>query len=242
MNGARPIYQSWILLPLGLGIILLAFCLLIPQQERSDTAWLNMVVVSLVFIANFAMFMVRLRGRSDFDARLARLSVLGTAISTYTVLALGCVLIGAYLGLPFNWLLVGQATAGFVFAVLYISATYTYHGVAAAGADHDEQRQGVKQLRSTLDRLNVQFHCAEGDLTEAGALWSHLLEDARYLSSCTRPEARELEENLERNLLQIGIALKNRPVDTGLLVEQLQQCTKLMALRRAQKNESGVNK
>lgn len=235
LNTREPLFLPWLLLPLGLGLIIAGFLLLIPEADRHSTAWLDLVVVAAVFTLNFLAITERVRGRTDFDAQIARLSVMAPAVMLYSFFAIGGVILGTVNSLPFNWQLLAQATFVFAFLASYFSSSFTYRVVQSVGADETQRRAGLQSLKTTLAMIESQFRLAEGDLTDVRSALARLVEDARFLSPCNTAEAARLENEIEKLLRQSGIALQTAPKDTALLSDLFRRCALLMVERKQQR-------
>jgi hypothetical protein len=242
MNTRGPLFLPWLLLPFGLGLILAAFMLLIPEADRQATTWLGLVVVSTVFILNFLTVMVRLRGHEHFDAQVARLTLMVPAVTAYSVLAIGGVILGAAKAVPFNWQLLAQGACVFVFLSAYFSSSYAHHAVQSAGTEEAQRRDSLESLKALLERVGGQLTLVGGDLVDLRAAHARLAEDARFLSPCDTAEALRLENEIGQLLGQAGLALQSVSADPAALSSIFTRAGHLMAMRRQQRQPSGVTK
>jgi hypothetical protein len=236
----RPWRTTWILLPVGLGVILFSFFMLIPPAARESSAWLDLGVVAMVFALDFCLAMVRFSGEGGFDARAARISVRFTGALVYSVLAIAGIILGAIYLVSFNIQIVGQVICVFLFLVFHFSSCRAYDGVWSAGRQMAESRQGVSTLKTELEKVEAQFRFVQGDFAQVKQRFARLVDDARYLSPCTTEEARSIEADLQSQIQRLSALLRVTPPDLDLITALIDRSTQLMAMRRQQRHSSGA--
>lgn len=235
MQTKSEISRIFILLHLvGLALLVLAFFLLIPPGSRTQSAWLDLVVVCIVLSINFPPFAFVRLGLGVFNVKIPALGLLEVCDFVYSILALGLVLYGAFYFLPFRFQLVGQT--GLLFAATTAVAIAWWSSAHAAEVAEEEYatRSGLEDLKEALSRCESEFSMKAPNRNRERQLVLKLKEDARYLSPSRDPSATSYEKQIVALVDDIRLRLDDAgaPLVPSSLDELFEQCAALMALRK----------
>ena len=222
----------------GTVLIAVGFFLLIPEEQRSAVAWLDLVVCELVFLIDFSALPIGIAKTNGFSRQIPKLGILWTTHITYTVLALAGVRWGWLLDLPRNWQFMYQVAV--LFGLLVILS------VAERATEHAASVEDVEQvLASSLDRLKTAFAECDATFGRLGGLCRNeydeflkIKDDVRYLSPSDAKIALETERQMAAVVSDISASL---PVSGRFLTanenihEKLAMCRALMRQRKQER-------
>ncbi len=220
---------------LGLALIIFGFFLLVPTEKRNATAWLDLIVVSALFLLLFVMISPwRLRA-DGFDTYISKLSVLLPLSIIFTALSLGIVIVGWVQGISFNYQLFAQLLLSFgilVGASLAILASKQVEKVAGLET----------QTSESLQTLKVAILGCEKTMADLGPEWNQereslrkLKENARYLSPSVEPDAISYDQQLCKEIQELSdvIHMPSQPeAKRNEVRAKLEKCTSLMSFRK----------
>jgi hypothetical protein len=231
MKTKAELSRLFILLHLvGIGLLVLAFFLLIPPGCRSDSAWLDLVVVCLVLSINFPPFALVQLGLGAFNVKIPALGILEVCDIVYSLLALGLVWYGVVYFLPFRIQLVGQLVLLFAATtVVGIAWWASAHAQEVAEEEH-ATRSGLDSLKEALSQCESEFAVKAPNRNRERQLLLKLKEDARYLSPSRDASAISYERQMVALVDDIRLRLED--LTPSPLEELLEQCAALMALRK----------
>ena len=235
MKTKSELSRLFILLHLaGLALLVLAFFLLIPPGARTHSAWLDLIVVSLVLSINFPPFAFVRLGLGVFNVKIPALGLLELCDIVYSCMALGLVFFGVFYFLPFRLQLVGQM--GLLFAATTTVATAWWasaHAVEVAEEEH-ATRSGLEDLKAALSRCETELSTKALTRNRELQLLLTLKEDARYLSPSRDSSVISYEQQMVALVDDILLRLQDSafPLTSSPLVEDLERCAALMALRK----------
>ena len=217
----------------GLGLLLLAFFLLVPEAERDAAALLDLAVVALVFTINFPLGTFGWATGQPRQFEPAHFAIRQFGTGTYTVLALAGVAFGL-LGRPsFNVQLVYQLAFLLLAAGAAIVSRLSHDQVGAVVNEQRDQGASLAALRAALRDAEQSFTLPGLDWDPQLRTVQALKEHARYLSPARGPAERQQESELIAELTAIrAAAATGREVGLPQVEPKLQRCAALMALRR----------
>lgn len=231
MKTKAELSRLFVLLHLiGIGLLVLAFFLLIPAERRTHSAWLDLVVVCLVLSINFPpLAFVRL-GLGAFNVKIPALGILEVCDIVYSLLALGLVWYGIVYLLPFRIQLVGQMAL--LFAATTVVGLAWWASVHAQEVAEEEYstRSGLEDLKAALSRCESEFAVKAPSRNRERQLLIKLKDDARYLSPCRDASAISYERQIVALVDDIRLRLDD--LTSSPLDELLEQCAALLALRK----------
>jgi len=218
------------------GVVLLAsaFFILVPEAQRTSTAWLDLAVVIAVFSINFPLLSLGRMRRSSFNDRIPALGLLGLCDLIYSGLAIGFLICGPRAMVPFRLQLVVQLLLMFVaVAVVGTSLMATAHGGEVA-EEEDAMRNGLDELKAALARCEAEIRALPPGNARILDLLHKLKEDARYLSPSREASARNCETDLVAQLKEIcqQAGATEVPLVATNLDSWIEQCVELMELRK----------
>ena len=218
------------------GVVLLAsaFFILVPDTQRTHTAWLDLAVVFVVFSINFPLLSLWKMGRSSFNERIPALGLVGLCDLFYSALALGVLIYSLHAVVPFRLQLVVQLFLMFAaVAVVATSFMATAHGAEVA-LEERATHNGLDELKAALARCEAEVGALpEGNGRALDSLHK-LKDDARYLSPSREASALTYEKRLVAQLEEICQHLRSTGISPtpSDLDPRMEQCAALMALRK----------
>jgi hypothetical protein len=223
-----------VLYVLGISLLLFGFMFLVPQEYRGDVAWLDFVVVCVLFSVNFPFIAtLRLRG-ANFSEKIPGLAILLWADPIYCLLALGVIYWGFISHAGFRVQLVSQLALLFgssvVVAIGWMASTH----VSEVASEEETTGASLKNLKAAISRCEMAMVRLEPTWSHEYELVRELKEDARYLSPSTEPATISHEMEMVAILQEICRLLDSN--DSIRLKSDLHsliaKCGTLMALRR----------
>jgi len=215
---------------LGIGLLVLAFFLLIPPGWRTHSVWLDLVVVCLVLSINFPpLALVRL-SLGVFDLKIPALGLLEVCDIAYSLLALGLVYYGVVYFLPFRLQLVGQMALLFAATTVVGMAAWASAHAGEVAAEEHSTRSGLEALKAALSKCESEYAVKAPNRNRERQLLLKLKDDARYLSPSRDLSAISYEQQIVALVDDIRLRLEDStpsPLD-----ELFEQCAALMALRK----------
>jgi hypothetical protein len=218
----------------GIVLLVIAFFLLIPDGERTHTAWLDLAIACIVLSINFPPFAIVRLSLGDFNVKIPALGLLGICDAVYSSLAIGLAVYGFFYGLPFRFQLVGQMFLLFAMSTTVAIAWWSSaHAVEVAEEEH-VTRSGLEDLKAALFQCESDLSTKAPHRNRELQLLLKLEEDAMYLSPTLDPSALSYERQMVALVDDIRLRLEDvaSPLSPSPLQEQFEQCAALMALRK----------
>jgi hypothetical protein len=215
----------------GIALLVLAFLLLVSPGERTHAAWLDLIVVWIVFSINFPVLSMGRMRVGSFSAKIPALGLLGLCDFFYSCLALALIFCGFSYGLPFRMQLVGQMGLLFLATTVVAIAWWSSAHAAEVAKEEHSTKSGLEDLKATLSRCESELSAKAPDRNRERQFVLTLKEDARYLSPSTNPSAVSYEKQMVALVDDIRLRLDDSLAPSGL-AEQFEQCAALMALRK----------
>jgi len=216
----------------GEALIIATFLLVFSESQRDNLFWLNLVVVSILYMANVNNFFDLFSFNKNFESRIAGIGILWFFIILYNILAIFGISIGWILIITFKFQLLYQAFIAFGLLLILFTSQKS-----------DQQSQQVQrkeeEVRSNITKFGVLLHKMEYILKEKGLEWDEekqilmqIKESTRYLSASTNPLAEETEINLLNEAGRTLALLENANSDRLIVHSGLLTCKNLLARRK----------
>ncbi len=225
------------ILGLGLGIIILGFCLLTDVWPWTNTVWLNLFVSCVAFLVVFSNLSIVRSNITNFNMVIPNLGFFWVFNGAYAVLAIAAMVFCGYLELSFNIALLIQMVLGFGLAIESFMGSSAHMVQAEVEAREttgvqnlDQFRNALFSMQSSVDRLGKDFKAAKAD-------FSRVQDDARYISSASTPASLELDRQLLTliplldSLIQTGLS-GAYPLAADSIGEKLREISELLRLRK----------
>lgn len=218
---------------IGIGLLIAGFLILVPDAQQTHTAWLDLVVVCLVYSANFPMlYLGRWRSRG-FDTQIPALGLLAVCDLFYSVLALGGIVVGWFIGLHFRTQLVGQVSLFFAGVIAVSMARYSSAHADEVAEEEYTTRTALENLRKSLELCEAAMRLRTQPVNRELQLLLALKDDARYLSPSVSEAALSYEQKIVAEVEGIHeLVASGAALHPGALDERFQQCAVFMALRK----------
>lgn len=221
-----------ILIAFGEILIISGFYILVPADLRGNIFFLNIVVVSIVYLVNVFSFLDFFPTVSEIDRSVAGLGIKWFFILAYSILALTILTIGLVTILSFKYQLVLQLFTLFILLVgLVISARSSDKSQKLAD-QQGEERNRKQQINDILLRLSLDIKRKVPDNEQELNLIEKLKEKNRMLTVSNHLTAQELENEIINELSNLnGIILTNDSTNNKIL-EVLNRCQILFDQRK----------
>jgi hypothetical protein len=224
----------YVLYILGICLLLFGFMFLVPQEYRGNVAWLDFVVVCVLFSVNFPFIAtLRLRG-ATFSEKIPGLAILLWADPIFCLLALGVIYWGFISHAGFRIQLVSQLVLLFSSSVVVAIGWMASKHVSEVASEEEMTGASLKNLKMAISRCEVAMVGQEPTWNHEYELFRKLKEDARYLSPSVEPATISHEEEMVVLLQEICRLLdSNDPIRLKSDLHSLiAKCGTLMVLRR----------
>ena len=221
-----------ILLIIGELLIISAFFLLTDESKRNGVFWLNIIVASVIYLANVSNFFDFFSFSKSFESSIAGIGVRWFWVNTYTFLAIIGIVVGIFAPFSFNVQVFYQSLFLFGLVVtLYVSSISVNHSNSVAN-EETKVRADIKQIAENI--LRIEFA-----ITSKGAEWESekqlvlkLKDNSRYLSASNDKLAKELELDFLEVSKQILSNLNNPSTDRQSIIDKLNHCDNLLKQRK----------
>jgi len=235
MDNGKSVSQVFaVLYVVGIGLLVLGFMLLVPPGSRNDVAWLDFIVVCIIYSINFPVIATwRLRGR-NFSQKIPGIAILLVADPIYVVLALGVAVCGLVYGLSFRLQLVLQLALIFGSVVVVAVGWMASVRVKEVADEEQSKLESLQRLKQSLVLCEVAMASLEPVWNRERMLVRKLKEDSRYLSPCAEAAVTSHEEEMIALLQDICLLVEsNDPIRLKSdLHSQIEKCERLMAYRQ----------
>lgn len=187
---------------LGEILILVGFLLLTPS-DRSNIAWLNWAIVSIIFGVNYFSAKTFFPPTEGFSARIPAIGVRIVTCLIYTILSIVWIFVGYSEELSFKVQLLGHLVLAFIALIGFV--------VANKASEHATQVEEAESMQAAILEAAVQefnLICSGFDKdAKKGTAEGNLLklkEEVRFISPVNDEQARQIEEQMLAIIRQIG--------------------------------------
>jgi hypothetical protein len=247
MMGRRPLTLPTTFLALvGLGLIVIGFLMAVPPASRTAVAFLDLVVLSLVYLVILFTLPLHWPSTEAFSREIPGLGVLWGLEGLYMSLAIGGIWYG-WAGMPFRLQLWYHLAVNFAFLIALT--------IAGRASEYAEKVATVEQRRrDSLQGVKAAMADCEGAFLRLGDTWTseysafqRIKDDVRYLSPCDAVNAVSLDLEIAWALgelstaisvpSQVGAAGQDLPalIDRRNVREIMTRCQALVRLRKQER-------
>ncbi len=215
----------------GLGVIVGAYWLLVPEASKTDISMLNLAVVIILYISSCAFYSMLYTPVRAFGTQAPLLGIYTYSCTIYAVLAIAAMLACYVCEAPFRWQLVLQAVLLFMFVTSVLIGYWARRKVVDSTAAIHQAMDGVRAIQRLTKELAMQSESLPPEYNEARRKINTIADDANYLSGALSEDARKLEEEILTRLTEVKGYLSNN-VAPKSVESTLSRLGELFRLRR----------
>ncbi len=221
-----------VLIALGEILVITGFYVLVPGKFRGNVFYLNMFVVSTVYLFNVINFLNFFPERETIERTVAGLGIKWFFMLAYTFFALSIMLTGLLTSLQFKYQLVLQLAAllGLLMG-LVISALSSEKSQKLANQQSDE-RNRKQQINDILLKLMLDIKRLSPGRQVELELIEKLREKNKMLTVSNQLTAQELENEIINELSNLGKLILFSNNEDGTILQALNRCQILFDQRK----------
>jgi len=221
-----------VLIAFGEILIVSGFYILVPTDLRGNVFFLNIIVVSIVYLVNVFSFLDFFPSISEIDRTVAGLGIKWFFIIVYSIFALAILLIGLVTILPFKYQLVLQLFALFVLLGGLVISTRSSDKAQKLADQQGEERNRKQQINDILLRLSLDIKRKVPENEQELNLTEKLKEKNRMLTISNQLMAQELENEIINELSNLNRIVLTNDQNNGKILEVLNRCQILFDQRK----------
>lgn len=221
-----------VLIALGEILIIAGFYVLVPGEFRGSVFYLNMLVVSTVYLFNVFNFLNFFPERELIERTVAGLGIKWFFMLAYTFFALLIMVTGLLASIHFKYQLVLQLAALIVLLMgIVISALSSEKSQKLASQQSDE-RNRKQQINDILLKLMLDFKRVSPGRHIELEIIEKLREKNKMLTISNQLTAQELENEIINELSNLGKLVLFNNNDDEAILEALNRCQILFDQRK----------
>lgn len=222
-------------------LVLLAGLLLIPagylmitrEEERTNTGWLNVAVIFIIYLVNVVNIAGFSTGIAGFSAAIPRLTIRWAAIVCYTILSVGgMVFFWQNASFSFSFQLLYQLACLFILAVFYVVGNAASAKTAEVNAEEQQLFALLTLVKQYSADLDFALKNNSGKRGDELLLTAQIKDNARYLSPSAMADAYSLEKQIIAELESLITMAAGPLPDRQLFKQKLTYCDTLIKQRK----------
>lgn len=226
-----------ILAVIGQVLITVIFFWLLGEAFFGDRSirWLDFGVLSIVYWMLIYVYLAKepVDFKDPSQKTVGSLTIRWGAVYWYSILAIGfmaCCLVLRGL-LSFKIQCIVQAVLLFAFFVAEFVAAYTSSYVEDVFYKEESEKEGKRIIKSSLQTL---IYTAEGSGAPSALVnrLNRLMGEARFITPSSNPEAKDLDQRVERLCGSIAIALTDFGMNSKQIYDEVEQLERTVAHRK----------
>jgi len=251
MIGRRPLTLSTTVLALvGLGLIVIGFLIAVPPAYRTAVAFLDLVVLSLVYLVILFTFVIDWPSTEAFSREIPALGVLWGLEVPYLCLAVGCIWYGWVAGIPFRFQLWYHLAVNFAFLIALTIAGRASEYAEKVATVEQRRTDSLQTVKGAISECDAAFSRLGGEWASEYSIFRRIKDDVRYLSPCDAVNAVSLDLEISWALGELSSTI-SAPAQLGGagqhdlpavinhqgVREILTRCQALVRLRRQERQQ-----
>lgn len=220
---------------LGLALLGGAFFLLVPDGSRTETAWMNIIVIALVYCAFWLRYWLLYRRKDEFADGIPALAIGWAGTGSYAIAALGAMAAMHAADVGFGKQALLQACLLFAYGLCLAVAIVSSNFAKASGNRADESLEGVQAMREAMNRVVAKVSFAYAASPKVLEACRSTADEIDCIGGCNAPEARKSEADILLALDETETLAEKRADDEEILgsIARLEQA---VAIRKIFKN------
>ena len=199
-----------------------------PDVRLLDIVVACVVFTQVVLMSAFPIVDVGRRAHRE----VGMLGAHYVAVSVYSVLAVGFIVAGVLLAVPFVWQIMAQGVALFLLIAARVVVLHAGDAVERVAGREEALSSAKASVQSRLDALALAARRAKGFATGCADRVERIAADARFFSPSLKPEARQADNALVAQADEVRSLLASPNVDADRLAEALTELELLVEQRR----------
>jgi len=217
----------------GLGLIVAGFFLLVSEVDRNEIFWLNIVVVSVVFLANYINVFGLLGVHLNFNSQVAALGIRLIFIRFYSIIAILVMLICWKYEVDFRYQLYLQLIGGFFLLLTVFLTQLSTEKASTVAIEQEDDRAGKTEMLRLIQQFELMFSSnTDAWLPEKKAI-DLFKERVRYLSPTNDNSARDVDKEIVVSLRKALACLGGTDSERAEFPSYLKTCESLLTLRKS---------
>lgn len=193
----------------GLALVVCGFFLIIPDDWRSCTGYMNLIITLLLYCGTWLSFTMLCPRTDAFAERIPVMTVFWGVFYKFAIVAVLAMIAMGYFHLSFAWQIYTHLVIFFIFSVVLGAAYWTSSFIKNS---HENDKQVIGKIDSVKSRfaiLSVQVASLGAEYSDIKIKFSSIAEDCKYLSGSKLDEARRLEDMIEDRLTTFSSMLSS---------------------------------
>lgn len=228
---AKKIYRALAIL-LGYGLIIACF-ILFGQSLEKNVRILDIIITCLVF-TQFAMFTIfpLINLNNPVQKEVGMLGIHLVTINIFSLLALGWMICGMLLQIPFKYQLIGQLVILFV---LFIGRYATFRSGEKVQQIYEKEQnvmEGKVSLRIVMDNL-MDYMATVKDLDSSILQRLQSLHEAiRFITPSDSNEAKNFDGQFVQSVEDLKVLVRNTSMNKERIEEEVGRLERILARRK----------
>ena len=216
---------------LGIFLLFMIFLVFVPEDARSNVAWLNFSVFLVLYIGLFGRYTILFRPLADFADSVPLISSYWISFGLYASLTVGGMICGWRIGLDFEKQLLIQIVLLFLFFLGLAAGYWVSERHSRASVEEKQTMSQIRLLQQTVKELQVMLEAASDDFRGCRRLCEALADDLNSMPGADSPRAVEVEKQIHAGLVELG-SLDLSGISPDDLAARLHALGRLAALRK----------
>ena len=228
---AKKIYRALAIL-LGYGLIIACF-ILFGQSLEKNVRILDIIITCLVF-TQFAMFTIfpLVNLNNPVQKEVGMLGIHLVMINIFSLLALGWMICGMLLQIPFKYQLIGQLVILFI---LFIGRYATFRSGEKVQQIYEKEQnvmEGKVSLRIVMDNL-MDYMATVKDLDSSILQRLQSLHEAiRFITPSDSNEAKNFDRQFVQSVEDLIVLVRNTSMNKERIEEEVGRLERILARRK----------
>jgi hypothetical protein len=217
---------------LGYGLIIAGFILLGNSLER-NVLIMDIVVSCLLFtqVVQLLVFPM-IRMNREGHREVGMMGIHYSAVTLYTVLALGVMIYGAVSNWAFRYQLIAQLAALFVFLIGRVATLRAGEKVSQVNLREHTAEEGKKELIEVMDDFLDDVDLIRQQPQEVQDRLKSVHEALRYVTPSGAPEALKYEQQFTEAVANLRVLMRTPNLNGEQIKEETERLTGILSKRK----------
>ena len=220
---------------LGLALLGGAFFLFVPEGSRTETAWMNIAVVAMIYCAFWLRYWLLYRKKDEFADGIPALAIGWAGTGTYATAALCAMVVMHIADVGFDKQALLQACLLFVYGLSLAIGIIASNFVEASGARAKECLGSIQEMRDAISQVTAKVSFAYAACPRVLEACRSAADEIDCICGCNAPEARKSERAILLVLDEMETLTENR-ADEDAILGAIARLNQAVAVRKVFKN------